>query len=147
MCSLYCKPEDIGLASGFLGSAKQIAGTIATAIYIAILNNQIAANLPRDVSAAALDAGLPESSLTDLVEAASAGNDSTMEAVPGITNDIIAAVSDVIKTAYSQSVSTIFLASIAFGGASFITALFSVSVDDKLDDIVAAKLSHTGDRA
>lgn len=29
MCPLYCKPEDIGLASGFLGSAKQVAGTIA----------------------------------------------------------------------------------------------------------------------
>lgn len=30
MCPLYCKPEDIGLASGFLGSAKQICGTIAS---------------------------------------------------------------------------------------------------------------------
>lgn len=30
MCPLYCKPEDIGLASGFLGSAKQVAGTIAS---------------------------------------------------------------------------------------------------------------------
>lgn len=30
MCPLYCKPEDIGLASGFLGSAKQAMGTIAS---------------------------------------------------------------------------------------------------------------------
>lgn len=30
MCPLYCNPEDIGLASGFLGSAKQVAGTIAS---------------------------------------------------------------------------------------------------------------------
>ena len=30
MCPLYCKSEDIGLASGFLGSTKQICGTIAS---------------------------------------------------------------------------------------------------------------------
>ena len=29
MCPLLCKPDDIGLASGFLGSSKQVVGTIA----------------------------------------------------------------------------------------------------------------------
>ena len=53
-------------------------------------------------------------------------------------------VADAVKTAYSQSFQTVFLASIAFGGAAVIAALFSVSVDEKLDNVVAAKLSGTG---
>ena len=44
MCPLYCKPEDIGLASGFLGSAKQVAGTIASK-YISICMLQRKANV------------------------------------------------------------------------------------------------------
>ncbi|KAJ5106234.1 hypothetical protein N7456_002909 [Penicillium angulare] len=144
MCPLYCKPEDIGLASGFLGSAKQVAGTIATAIYVAILDNRIAETLPDDVSAAALNAGLPKSSLTDLLTAVSAGSASAMEAVPGISDKIILIVTSATKTAYSQAYRTVFLASIAFGGLAIVAAFFSVPMDDKLNNAVAAKLSETG---
>ncbi|KAJ5668718.1 hypothetical protein N7462_009788 [Penicillium macrosclerotiorum] len=144
MCPLYCEPEDIGLASGFLGSAKQVAGTIATAIYVAILDNRVAVDLPRDVSAAAVKAGLATSSLTDLLEAVAAGTTAALEAVPGMTDSILTAVSNAEKTAYSQSFRTVFLASIAFGGLAIIAAFLSVPVDDKLNNVVAAKLSGTG---
>ncbi|KAJ5937122.1 hypothetical protein N7466_003572 [Penicillium verhagenii] len=143
MCPLYCKPEDIGLASGFLGSAKQVAGTIATAIYVAILDSRIAKNLPDDVSAAALDAGLPKSSLAQLLTAVSTGSATATEAVPGITENIILVVTNATKTAYSQAFRTVFLASIAFGGAAIVAALLSVPMDDKLNNAVAAKLSGT----
>ncbi|OJJ43515.1 hypothetical protein ASPZODRAFT_154411 [Penicilliopsis zonata CBS 506.65] len=96
MCPLYCAPEDIGLASGFLGSAKQIAGTIATAIFVAILDNRL---------------------------------------------ESYAVIND---TAYSDSFRTVFLSSIAFGGCAIIAAIFSISVDDKLDGTVAAKLGGEG---
>ncbi|KAJ5152785.1 uncharacterized protein N7482_009263 [Penicillium canariense] len=142
MCPLYCKPEDIGLASGFLGSAKQVMGTIATVIYIAILNNRVAATLPSEVSKAALNAGLPKSSLASLFEALSEGT--SMEKITGITEKIMLAVADAAKTAYSESFRTVFLVSITFGALSLIAALGSVSVDDKLDNVVAAKLSGAG---
>lgn len=95
-----------------------------------------------EVSEAALDAGLPKSSLTALLEAVS--NSTGMDSVPGITNKIILATTNAIKTAYSQSFRTVFLVSITFGALSLIAALFSVSVDDKLNSIVAAKLSGAG---
>lgn len=163
MCPLYCKPEDIGLASGFLGSAKQVIGTIASklsalisrataspkrshyfpaVIYVAILDNRVASTLPSDVSEAALNAGLPKTSLTALLEAVSDSN--SMAKIPGITEKIIIAVTDAVKTAYSESFSTVFLVSITFGGLSIIAALASVSVDDKLDNVIAAKLSGAG---
>ncbi|PYH42883.1 trichothecene efflux pump [Aspergillus saccharolyticus JOP 1030-1] len=140
MCPLYCKPEDIGLASGFLGSAKQIFGTIATAIYVAILSNRITANIPTTVSAAATQAGLPASSLADLLEAVAAGTTAALEAVPGMTSTVLAAVADAEKTAYAMSFRTVFCVSIAFGGLSIIASLFSREVDTRLDGEVAATL-------
>ncbi|KAJ6019441.1 hypothetical protein N7522_001508 [Penicillium canescens] len=144
MCPLYCEPEDIGLASGFLGSAKQVAGTIATVTYIAILNSRVSAVLPRDVSAAAVKAGLAKSSVTYLLEAVSVGTTTALQAIPGMTDSILAAVGDAEKTAYSQSFRTVFLVSIAFGGLAIIAAVVSVPIDDKLNNVVAAKLSGTG---
>lgn len=64
-----------------------------------------------------------------------------MESVPGINEDIIAVVSNAVKTAYSQSFQTIFLVSIVFGGLAVMAAFASVAVDEKLNNAVAAKLS------
>lgn len=67
-----------------------------------------------------------------------------MASVPSITEKIIIAVADAVKTAYSQSFRIVFLASIAFGGMAVVAALLSVSVDERLDSTVAAKLSGAG---
>lgn len=96
------------------------------------------------MSAAALDAGLPKSSLANLLEAITAGTQTAMEAVPGITDKIILAATDATKTAYSQAFSTVFLASIAFGGLAIIASLVSVSMDEELNNVVATKLSGAG---
>ena len=63
--------------------------------------------------------------------------------MPGVTNRVIVAATDASKTAYSQSFRTVFLVSITFGCLSTIAALLSVSVDDKLDNAVAARLLGT----
>lgn len=64
--------------------------------------------------------------------------------VPGMTDQISAIVANAVQTAYSNSIQTVFLASIAFGGMAIIAAFFTVPVDDKLNNIVAAKLAGTG---
>ena len=63
-----------------------------------------------------------------------------MEAVPGITPTIIAAVGDAVKVAYSQAFKTVYFTSIAFGGLSIIAALFITSIDDLMTDFVARKI-------
>ncbi|EED20904.1 siderophore iron transporter, putative [Talaromyces stipitatus ATCC 10500] len=141
MCPLYCKPEDIGLASGFLGSAKQVAGTIAAAIYVAILKNRLTTNLGV-IPEVAIEAGLPASSVPTLMEDIAGSH--PFSNVPGITDKISVIVADAIKTAYAHSFRTVFLASIAFGGLAVIAAVFSVPIDSKLNNTVAAKLSGTG---
>lgn len=100
--------------------------------------------LPRDVSAAAVKAGLAKSSITYLLEAVADGTTTALQAVPGMTDSILAAVGNAEKTAYSQSFRTVFLVSIGFGGLAIIAAVISVPIDDKLNNVVAAKLSGTG---
>lgn len=91
-----------------------------------------------------MTAGLPESSLAELLEAISEGSGSAIKKVPGITNKVIISTTNATKTAYAQSFRTVFLVGITFGGLSTIAALVSIPVDDKLDNIIAAKLSGTG---
>lgn len=112
-------------------------------IYVAILKNRISETLPKNVIPAATNAGLPPSSLPELLKAATAQSVSAMESVKGMNSSVLVAVSDAMKTASAQSFRTVYLASIAFGGLTVISALFSVSVDDKLNDRVARTMRGT----
>ena len=96
--------------------------------------------LPANIAPAALKAGLPSADLPALFAAIAAGTATAMEAVPGITPTVIAAVGDAVKAAYSQAFKTVYLTSIAFGGLSIIAALFITSIDDLMTDFVARKI-------
>jgi Fungal trichothecene efflux pump (TRI12) len=87
-----------------------------------------------------LNAGLPSADLPALFAALATGTATAMEAVPGITPTVIAAVGDAVKVAYSQAFKTVYLTSIAFGGLSIIAALFITSIDDLMTDFVARKI-------
>ncbi|CZR65194.1 uncharacterized protein PAC_15094 [Phialocephala subalpina] len=140
IAGLVCKPSDIGLASGLLGSFRQASGSIAASIYVSILTNRLTTTLPSNVAPAALNAGLPNTSLPALFAAIGVGTETAMEGVPGITPGIIAAVGDAVKVAYSQAFKTVYLTSIAFGGLSIIAALFITSIDDLMTNFVARKM-------
>lgn len=85
----FClKQEDLGLALGLLGATRSTLATTAQAIFSAILNNKLLTNIPKYVIPAAVDAGLPESSTTALLDGLAAGN---FSAVPDIMPAIIAA--------------------------------------------------------
>lgn len=142
MSALVCDPQDIGLASGLLGSLKQVSGTIATAIYVSILQGRIKQELAPTVTAAALNAGLPESDMPALLKAVTAGASTALESVPHMTAQIAAAVGDALQTAYSRSFQTVYLAGIAFGGVATIAAFLTRSIDDRMTSEVARKLRH-----
>ena len=134
----FClKQEDLGLALGLLGATRSTLATTAQAVFTAILNNELLTKIPKYVIPAALDAGLPESSTTALLEGLAAGN---FSAVPDITPAIIAATVDGNKEAYSQSFKIVYLAAIAFGICGIIAALNAPNSDSKFTDIVPRKL-------
>ncbi|KAH0837653.1 siderophore iron transporter [Fonsecaea pedrosoi] len=123
-----------GSAFGLAGAARQFMGSVVSAIYITILNNGLTDNIPKDVSAAALETGLPQTSLVSLLTALGTNDPSAIASVPGITPAILEAVGRATKKAYRDSFKTIFFVSIAFSVICTATACFIKDFNDKNTD-------------
>ncbi|CAK7238488.1 hypothetical protein SEUCBS140593_010739 [Sporothrix eucalyptigena] len=136
-------PGDLGLANGFVGSIKQVVGTVSVSIYVAILQNRIAINLPKDVTTAAINAGLPADSIAAAIDAVSNGTAAALAAVPGINTTIELAIGDGVKMAWSSSFSTVYYSSLAFAGVAVIASLFSVDIDKYMTNYVSRRIGGT----
>jgi hypothetical protein len=125
--TLVVEPQDIGLATGVLGSLRALGGAIAQAVYVSVLDNELQKNIPAYVGPAATSAGLPESSIADLLSALSASSgtsSSGLDAVPGITENIIAAATAAMKVAYSRSFRVVFFCTIPFSVVLIVSSCF-----------------------
>jgi hypothetical protein len=142
LAPLFCKPADIGLASGLLASIRSAGGSIAVAVYSTIYQNRLKTTLPANIGPVAIAAGLRPAQVPALVAAAKAGK---MAAFPGITAPIIAAVTKVLPEAYSQAFKTVYLASLGFGAIAIIGCLFSKDSQEHLTDDVARKMNDGKD--
>ncbi|KAK6423434.1 hypothetical protein LTR95_016530 [Oleoguttula sp. CCFEE 5521] len=142
ICSLALAPlalpsEDIGAATGALGSIRSGGAAVATAIYVAILNNKLKVYIPQYVTPAAVGAGLPESSLPDLYTALTTG---VLTTVPGITPAIEAAVGAANAIAAAQAFRYVWYAVIAFCCLALGAACLTVNYGEHLTDTVERKL-------
>jgi hypothetical protein len=135
--TLLWEPQDIGLATGVLGSIRALGGAVAQAVYVTILTNKVTEYLPEEVTPAAIKAGLPSSSLTQLYAGITAGS---FTSVPGINNDIIAAVSAAVKEAYARSFHMVFYATIPFSALFILSAIFVPNMEKYLHQNVAKRL-------
>lgn len=136
VAGLVIPPENIGSGQAFFASARAIAGTIATSIYLAIYNNKLNTFIPREVIPAVTRAGLPESSLPALFAATKMATASALDAVPGMTAAIKVALDAAQKSAYAQSFSIVYLSSLSFGALALIVAFFSSDVDKYMTGFV-----------
>lgn len=139
LAPLFCRPADIGLASGLLASIRSAGGSIAVAVYSTILSNRLATTLPENIGPAATGAGLPSSQVAALVAAVKAGKLATF---PDITPAIQAAVTAVLPTAYSQAYKTVYLASLGFGGIAIMGCLFAKDAQKHLTNKVERKMHN-----
>lgn len=110
-------------------------------MYTTILTNRLSTTLPTVVGGAAVDAGLPASEVPQVLEAISAG---TLAKVPGITESILAAITEALPKAYSQSFKTVYLASLGFGGIAIIGSLLTVDPKKHLTDKVERRMHGKG---
>ena len=81
--------------------ARYAGGSLAQAIYVSILSNTQGKRAAITVPAAAIKAGLPASSASQILAAFSLGT-AALEAVPGLTPEILAAASDAYKWSYAH---------------------------------------------
>jgi len=114
---------------------------LLVSIYVAILERRLAVNLPKDVTEAAVSAGLPPSSVDAVLGAITNGTAAAMDAIPGINANIKEAVGDAVKTAYSSSFSTVYLVSIAFGGAAILASIFTKDIDQYMTNYVSRRIN------
>ncbi|KAK5022584.1 hypothetical protein LTR13_011437 [Exophiala sideris] len=100
--SFTVNPEEIGLAFGVLCGLRVCLGGIATAIYDVILTNRNAAIVNSLIPQAALKAGVPSSSVPEVVSAVMAGaaND-VLATIPGMNDTLGAAVHVASQDAFS----------------------------------------------
>lgn len=130
-------PADMGLVTGVLGAIRTAISAVATSMYSSILATEAAKYIPKYVTPAVLDAGLPESSLTALFAGITAGN---FSAVEGITPEILTVVGTQVKYAYSLSYRTVYLCTLPFGVLLLGAALLTPNVEVYMTDEVARKL-------
>ena len=136
--ALVWEPDDIGLVAGVLACIRTAAGALATSMYSGILSSEAAKYIPKYVGPAAIEAGLPASSVPALLAGIGTGS---FDAVPGINAGVLAAIGSPIKHAYSMAFRTVFLCTIPFGIILLVFAvIWCPNVEDYMTDEVARKL-------
>jgi hypothetical protein len=98
-CVQFTAPHAfLSTATGLAFSARAIGGAFGTAIIYAVINSRIASHYASDVGAAAVAAGLPQSSVAALLKSMKGATATTAKGrgVPG-------ANADIMKAAWSAS--------------------------------------------
>ena len=83
LVQLDSNDADLGTCFSIIFLARTAAGSIFTAVFVAILQNKAPGELVKYVTPAALNAGLPKSSVPALFKAIAAGTPQALAAVPG----------------------------------------------------------------
>ncbi|KJR88486.1 siderophore iron transporter [Sporothrix schenckii 1099-18] len=135
LAPLFCRAEDIGLASGLLASIRSAGGSVAVAVYSAILSNRLLTTIPANIGPAVEQAGLPASDVPALLKAYTAGN------ITSYSPAVQAAVAVADPIAYTQAFKTVYLASLGFGGIAIIGCLFSKDAQKHLTSKVERKMT------
>ncbi|KAL2840050.1 major facilitator superfamily domain-containing protein [Aspergillus pseudoustus] len=143
----YFVPDDL-IASGICvaNSATLLGGAVAVIIYSAVFNSKIRTALPIHISDAALDAGLPASSLADFLTTWLTSGAAAVGAVPGSTQDVVAAAQGAARVAYSESYNYIWYILIAFSAVCCVLALFFTSIKEHMTDVVTAPVQQRKDK-
>lgn len=139
--TLVIAPQDIGLATGVLGSIRALGGAVAQALYVSILTNKAAIYIPKNVIPAATGTGLPVSSLPALFQGITLGN---FSAVPDITPQVIAATGIAVRDAYVTTFHYVFYATIPFSVLLIVACCYIPDMDKYLHNNVAKRLQHMG---
>ncbi|KAF2011410.1 fungal trichothecene efflux pump [Aaosphaeria arxii CBS 175.79] len=134
--------QDLGVAFSVISASRTIFGSIFTAAFIAVYVNKVPGYLASTVPDAVVSAGLPSSSLSDLMTAVAAGTQSALQAVPGMNEAILRATNIAVSTAYSRSYAYVYYFAVALGGVAIIASVCLRDFDQYLTEHVSRQLYH-----
>jgi hypothetical protein len=136
---------EIGTGAGVAGSVRAAISAISAAVYSAILSNRLTQTISTEVPSALIKAGLPSTSVAQFVAAITVGTPQAFDAVPGISDSILAGGLRAYKVANADAYRTVFLSTIAFSGLALVLSFFVPNVEDRLTGDVAATLHNRND--
>jgi Fungal trichothecene efflux pump (TRI12) len=130
MAQLGVPHEFIGIASALLITARTVGGSVATAVYSVILQNDIKDKGTHSIAIALFEAGLPLPTVPDVLTALLAGDPTGPALASAAKTNPLAVFAGVIalKKAYSKAFRLVYFVSIAFGVCGTICAAFSLNV-------------------
>ena len=137
-------PEDLGLASGVLGSCRSVLGSVALAIFSAVLSTKKKDEITPRITAVAQADGLSETSTAAVVKAALSGLTATFTKIPGINTGNVARYTKALQQGNVVSYHTVFYVSLVFGGFAVICAFWAKSFNEHFTDRVDRRLQGSG---
>jgi hypothetical protein len=136
----------IGAAGGAAASTRTLIAGVCQSVYNAVLTNRRMQMTPQYVVPAVLAAGLPQTSIKQLIAALAVNTSRAIAAVPGMTPEIQRIAVSSYKLALQESYKTVWLVSLAFTGIGIILGLFSPNTKKYLHDRIATTLATTKTR-
>lgn len=126
--SLHVRQSDLGLALGLFGAARNLGGSIGTAVFLTILNGSVSGRLATNIPAAAASAGYGAHDTANLIAAVRGAAigipDSFQGLQPPISDAAAAAAIQAFRTSYAAAYKIVFYSTIPFGVLSFVACLF-----------------------
>ncbi|KAI9828522.1 MAG: hypothetical protein M1819_006578 [Sarea resinae] len=142
-----CMPLNlIGTATNVFFSSRANGGTVGVIILDVVFNSKLTKKLPALVEKATLAAGIKPQTLPALLKAVQAGSPAALEAVPGVTPQILMAAEEATMQAYDDSFRFVFYSLIAIAGAWSLIALLIRPIRDQLTTEIASPVTPGGVR-
>ena len=132
----------IATATAVTVSSRAIAASVFTAVYVAAYSDRIKRKLPSYIAAAALKAGLPESSLQAFADALVGNDQATLLHIQGVTPAVIAAAGEALKQSYADSIRIVFIIAAPFGVVAAISCWFLADMKKTMNYTVDAPLEE-----
>jgi MFS family permease len=130
--------EQLGISGGLSGCVRFAGGSIAQAVYLTVFQNDVAQKTPVYVTRAALEAGVPQSKITQLLGELT----DTEKLTADFGGQVVAAVGYAQQLAVAHGIKLIALTSLGFGVVGIIACLCCKDVDHKMNETIEVFLEN-----
>lgn len=146
---LTAQHEHLSTATGLAFSIRAIGGAFGSAVLNAIINGKLDSSYAKEVGAAATAAGLPQSSVADLIKGLLSGDAANLDQLPGSNQDIVAAAVNASHWVYAHAYRLAWSSAIPFVVLAIISVFFMKDVSELMTGKIEASVelpSRTRDK-
>ncbi|KAI1623918.1 fungal trichothecene efflux pump [Exophiala viscosa] len=112
---MVINPDIMGIAIGAQSTLRGLLATVAITMYSTILSNEADKGIVKYVVPAVVEAGLPQTSVTSLLQALALGDQALLAKVPGVTQSVILVAVAATRVAYMHAFQIVYVSAIPFG--------------------------------